>query len=353
MTVDGVLLHKVGVRIGGKVYGEPESAVGPGTYFVDYDAGTVSLGSDPTGHDVEMGVAADGFGSQAAGVVIRDVTLDLFTSGGVEMRGAAHDWTVDDVSVTAAHDTGVKLLDGSLLHGGSIAWSGRYGLSAHGVGVTVDGVDVSHSDAAHYRDSTTGSCVAAGGSKFVRTVGLVLRNSVFHDNLCNGLWLDVDTYDSTIENNTSVRNEKDGIRVEVSHKMEISGNTVADNGGWGIYLSNAPDADVSGNTVTNDANGAVVLNWSGRTSPATTHGSYATSDTNVHDNTMDLTSPDQMVGIFDKTGGGYPYTAAANNRFHANHYVLPDAAWKCFHLGGKMPWSAWRTAGMDTEYALM
>ena len=353
VTVDGVLLHKVGVRIGGKVYGEPESAIGPGSYFVDYDAGTVSLGSDPAGHDVEMGVAADGFGSQAAGVVIRDVTLDLFTSGGVEMRGAAHDWTVDDVSVTAAHDTGVKLLDGSLLHGGSIAWSGRYGLSAHGAGVTVDGVDVSHSDAAHYRDSTTGSCVAAGGSKFVRTVGLVLRNSVFHDNLCNGIWLDVDTYDSTIENNTSVRNEKDGIRVEVSHKMEISGNTVADNGGWGIYLSNAPDADVSGNTVTNDANGAVVLNWSGRTSPATTHGSYATSDTNVHDNTMDLTSPDQMVGIFDKTGGGYPYTAAANNRFHANHYVLPDAAWKCFHLGGKMPWSAWRTAGMDTEYALM
>lgn len=353
VTVDGVLLHKVGVRIGGKVYGEPESAVGPGSYFVDYDAGTVSLGSDPAGHDVEMGVAADGFGSQAAGVVIRDVTLDLFTSGGVEMRGAAHDWTVDDVSVTAAHDTGVKLLDGSLLHGGSIAWSGRYGLSAHGAGVTVDGVDVSHSDAAHYRDSTTGSCVSAGGSKFVRTVGLVLRNSVFHDNLCNGIWLDVDTYDSTIEDNTSVRNEKDGIRVEVSHKMEISGNTVADNGGWGIYLSNAPDADVTGNTVTNDANGAVVLNWSGRTSPATTHGSYATSDTNVHDNTMVLTGSGQAVGIFDSTGTGYAFSAAAANRFHSNHYVLPDAAWKCFHLGGKMPWNAWRTAGMDTEYALM
>ena len=156
---------------------------------------------------------------------------------------------MDDVAVTAAHDTGVKLLGGSLLRGGSIAWSGRYGLSAHGASVTVDGVDVSHSDAAHYRDSTTGGCVAAGGSKFVKTVGLVLRNSVFHDNLCNGIWLDVDTYDSTVENNTSVRNEKDGIRVEVSHKMAISGNTVADNGGWGIYLSNAPEADVYGNTV--------------------------------------------------------------------------------------------------------
>src|SRR4249920_810624 len=353
VTVDGVPLEKTGVRLGGKVYGDPESAVGPGTYFVDYDAGTVSLGSDPAGHDVEMGVAGDGFGSQASGVVIRDVALQLFTSGGVEMRGTAHSWTVDDVAVTAVHDTGVKLLDGSLLQGGSISWSGRYGLSAHGAGVTVDGVDVSHSDAAHYRDSVTGGCVAAGGSKFVRTVGLVLRNSVFHDNLCNGIWLDVDTYDSTVENNTSVRNEKDGIRVEVSHRMAISGNTVADNGGWGIYLSNAPDADVHGNTVTNDGNGAIVLNWSGRTTPTTTHGSYATSDTNVHDNTMDLTSPDQVVGIFDKTGGGYPYTAAANNRFHANHYVLPDAAWKCFHLGGKMTWGAWRTAGMDTEYALM
>ena len=353
VTVDGVPLSKAGVRVGGKVYGDPESAVGPGTYFVDYDAGTVSLGSDPAGHDVEMGVAGDGFASQAAGVVIRDMALELFTSGGVDMRGGAHGWTLDDVTVTAAHDTGVKLLDGSLLQGGSIAWSGRYGLSAHGAGVTVDGVDVSHSDAAHYRDSTTGGCVAAGGSKFVRTVGLVLRNSVFHDNLCNGIWLDVDTYDSTIENNTSVRNEKDGIRVEVSHEMSISGNTVADNGGWGIYLSNAPDADVYANTVANDKNGAIVLNWSGRTTPTTTHGSYATSDTNIHDNTMILTGPGQAVGIFDSTGTGYAFSAAAANRYHANHYVLPDSGARWFHLDGKMTWGGWRTAGMDTEYALM
>ena len=45
MTLDGVLLEKVGVRIGGKVYGDSASSVGPGAYFVDYDAGTVSLGS--------------------------------------------------------------------------------------------------------------------------------------------------------------------------------------------------------------------------------------------------------------------------------------------------------------------
>jgi parallel beta-helix repeat protein len=352
VTVDGALLEKVGVRVGGKVYGQPESAVGAGAYFVDYDAGAVSLGSDPTGHDVEMGVA-NGFSSAAADVAVKNVALELFTSGGIDMRGSAHAWTIEDVSVTAAHDAGMKLLDGSLLEGGSIAWSGRYGLNAHGAGITVDGVDVSYSDAADYRDSVTGGCVAAGGSKFVKTVGLVLRNSVFHDNVCNGIWLDVDTYDSTIVGNTSVRNQDDGIRIEVSHKMVIAGNTVQDNGGWGIYLSSAPDADVSGNTVVNNGGGAIVLNWSGRTSPATTYGSYATSNTNVHDNTMSLSSSGQVVGILDKTGTGYPYSAAANNRFHANHYVLPDAAWRCFHLDVKMPWSAWRTAGMDTEYALM
>ena len=38
-----------------------------------------------------MGVAANGFGSQASGVVIRDLALDLFTSGGIDMRGAATD----------------------------------------------------------------------------------------------------------------------------------------------------------------------------------------------------------------------------------------------------------------------
>jgi hypothetical protein len=73
----------------------------------------------------------------------------------------------------------------------------------------------------------------------------------------------------------------------------------------------------------------------------------------VHDNTMILTSTKQIVGILDKTGTGYPYSAAADNRYHGNHYRLPDAAWRYFRLESKMPWSAWRTAGMDTEYALM
>jgi hypothetical protein len=68
---------------------------------------------------------------------------------------------------------------------------------------------------------------------------------------------------------------------------------------------------------------------------------------------MVLTGSGQTVGIFDSTGTGYAFSSAAANRFHANHYVLPDAAWRCFHLDGKMPWSSWRTAGMDTEYALM
>jgi parallel beta-helix repeat protein len=352
VTVDGALLAKVGVRKGGVVYGDPASSVGAGTYFVDYDAGTVRLGDDPNGHDVELGSAYNGFGSSATGVVIRALRLDLFTFAGVQMLPDASDWTIADVSVSAAHDSGVKLGDGALLERGTLSWNGRYGLNARGSNVTVDGVDVSHSDAAHYLDGS-GGCVAAGGSKFVGTTGLVLRNSVFHDNLCNGIWLDVDTYDSTIQNNTAVGNQDDGIRIEVSHGLEIAGNTVQDNGGWGIYLANSPDAAVHSNTVGGNDQGAIVLNWSGRTTPVSSHGSYATSDVDVHDNAMILTSPDQIVGILDKSGTGYPYTAAANNRFHANHYVLPDTAWRCFHLDKKMAWSAWRTAGMDTEYALM
>jgi parallel beta-helix repeat protein len=352
VTLDGALLDKVGVKVGGVTYGDPPSAVGQGSYFIDYDAGLVELGFDPGGHDVELGTGSKAFSSTASGVVLRDLDLKLFTSTGVHMLPGASDWTLDDISVTAAHDSGVNLRDGAVMTGGSLAWNGRYGLNARGSDVTIGGVDVSHSDAAHYLDDG-GGCVAAGGSKFVNTVGLVLRDSVFHDNLCNGIWLDVDTYNSTIVNNTSVRNQDDGIRIEVSHQLQISGNTVKDNGGWGIYLASSPVADVFSNTVGDNANGAIVLNWSGRTSPASAYGSYATSDVNVHDNTMTLTAPDQIVGIIDKTGTGYPYTAAADNHYYANHYLLPNAAWRCFRFDVKMTWSAWRTAGMDTEYALM
>jgi parallel beta-helix repeat protein len=350
--MDGVLLDKTGVRVGGQTYGDPPSAVVPGSYFVDYDTGQVVLGSDPAGHDVEIGQAAEGFSSSASGVALRNLSLELFTSTGVHMLSGASAWTLDDVSVKTAHDSGVKLNDNAVMTGGTLAWNGRYGLNARGSNVTVDGVDVSHSDAAGYRDPA-GDCVAAGGSKFVGTVGLVLRNSVFHDNVCNGIWLDVDTYDSTIQNNTSVDNQDDGIRIEVSHKLQISGNTVKRNGGWGIYVSNSPIADVSQNTVGDNADGAIVLNWSGRTTPVSTHGSYATSDVNVHDNTMILTAPGQIVGIVDKTGTGYAYTAAAGNHYRANHYLLPDAASRYFRLDVKLSWSAWQTAGMDPEYPLM
>lgn len=352
VTMDGVLLNKVGVRVGGKIYGDPPSAVVPGSYFVDYDAGRVELGSDPSGHDVEIGQAAEGFASPASGVALRNLNLDLFTSTGVHMLPGASTWTLDDVSVSTAHDSGVKLADNAVMTGGVLAWNGRYGLNARGSNVTIDGVDVSHSDAAQYRDAS-GDCVAAGGSKFVGTVGLVLRNSVFHDNTCNGIWLDVDTYDSTIENNTSIDNQDDGIRVEVSHKVAVSGNTVKGNGGWGIYVSNSAVGDVSQNTVGGNSNGAIVLNWSGRTTPTSTHGSYATSDVDVHDNTMILTASDQIVGIVDKTGTGYAYTAAAGNHYRANHYVLPNSASRYFRLDVKLTWSAWRTAGMDPEYPLM
>jgi parallel beta-helix repeat protein len=352
VTLDGTLLDKVGVRFRGVTYGDPASAVGVGGYFVDYDAGTIVLGDDPAGHDVELGVGAAGFTSTAADVTIRNVRLALFTSTGVHMLPGATGWTLNDVSVETAHDSGVKLGDGAVMSGGALSWNGRYGLNARGSNVTVDGIDVSHSDAAHYLDAT-GGCVAAGGSKFVGTVGLVLRNSVFHDNVCNGIWLDVNTYDSTIEDNTAIDNQDDGIRVEVSHKLDISGNTVKRNGGWGIYLSNSPVADVSRNTVGDNGNGAIVLNWSGRTTPTSAYGSYATSDVDVHDNTMILTAPDQIVGIVDKTGTGYPYTAAADNHYRANHYLLPETAWRYFRLDVKMPWSAWRTAGMDAGSALM
>ena len=107
------------------------------------------------------------------------------------------------------------------------------------------------------------------------------------------------------------------------------------------------------NTVGNNSDGAIVLNWSGRTTPTSAYGSYATSDTSVHDNTMTLTATDQIVGIVDRTGTGYPYTTAANNRYYANRYLLPDVAWRYFRLDVKVAWSGWRTAGMDTEYALM
>ncbi len=67
-------------------------AVTAGTWYFDYEADEIHLGSDPTGSEVELSTARYAFTGSAAGVVISGLTVEKFATPA--QAGAIHAGTV-------------------------------------------------------------------------------------------------------------------------------------------------------------------------------------------------------------------------------------------------------------------
>ena len=70
----------------------------------------------------------------------------------------------------------------------------------------------------------------AGGTKFVKSDGLVARGNFVHHNGGPGLWSDIDNIRTLYEGNRVEDNAREGIVHEISYSAVIRGNTVLRNG---------------------------------------------------------------------------------------------------------------------------
>ena len=108
----------------------------------------------------------------------------------------------------------------------------------------------------------------SGGTKFVKTNGLVLRNNFVHHNKGPGLWLDIGNSNFLIEGNTVEDQLQDGIFIEISYGGIIRLNTCRRNGlddtragswPWGagitIATSGGTGMEIYSNTLTANAHG--------------------------------------------------------------------------------------------------
>jgi mannuronan 5-epimerase len=93
------------------------------------------------------------------------------------------------------------------------------------------------------------SAAQIAGAKVTTTQHAVVRANLVTDNWCNGLWVDVSSYDAVIANNAVLRNSGQGIGFEISAKGVIAGNVSADNGRDGIKVSGVTSVDVWNNTL--------------------------------------------------------------------------------------------------------
>jgi parallel beta-helix repeat protein len=273
-------------------------------------------------------------------------------------------WVIDGCEVSYATYYGVRIGDRMRLANSWIHHNGTLNVGGGGRAVLVENTEISYGNYLSANDPG----FEAGGTKFVLTDSLVVRNNYIHDNVGPGLWTDTDNINTLLEGNRVERNTREGIVHEISYKAVIRNNVVKNNG-WGDVFRPTPnwlwnagigvhassDVEIYGNTLSGNFNGIVGVQQnrgSGR------YGPYLVSNMNAHDNTVTQNQPmsafpafsaNAAAGLVDDTNTNGAYSR--NNRFtHNTYYLLPIAAgnspgfeW----LGGWRTDAQWRGYGHD------
>jgi parallel beta-helix repeat protein len=327
-----------------------EADVGPGKWFFDYAADKIYLGDDPTGHHVETSVSEFAFGGTADNVTIRQLVIEKYASpaqAGAIQGDETAGWVVENCEVRQSHGIGIRIGDRWQVRTCRVHDNGQLGLAKGGTGSLVEGCDIYHNKTVPFKIGFAG-----GALKFSKSKDLIFQNNAVHDNLGNGVWLDIDNIGYQVRGNTVYNNSSQGIFVEISYGGKVYGNKVYGNGfsetprmlyGAGILIAASPDVEVFGNEVTNNANGIGAIQQN-RGSGA--YGPHEISNLYVHDNTVTMTVG--RTGLV-QTVGDVSYFSSRNNRWVHNTYKLGRNASYFAWIGGSLTETQWRQHGEDVD----
>jgi hypothetical protein len=331
------------------------SEVNASSWFYDYSAGRIYIGENPGGKIVEVTETAAAFTGLASGVVIRGLVIEKYANraqaspiGG--STGVGPDWTVENNVFQFNHGIGLRTAHRMKVRGNQIIRNGQLGIGGGGDDVLVEGNEIAHNNTLGY-----GGGWENGGSKFVRTNRLVVRNNFVHHNVGAGLWTDIDNYHTTYEDNRVEDNSGPGIFHEISFDAVIRRNTLRRNGfgagnpfsgGTAIKIASSENVTIHDNLLENNKAGI-----SGINEPRDNENgrSYRLRNLNVYRNTIRVGNhavADNWTGIAGVRHPEDPFTQS-NNRFHQNTYYVPnDRAYWAWE-GGQRTWTTWQGYGQD------
>ena len=277
LFVDGAPLRRVAAA----------TAVGAGQWFYDYAGGTIVIGTNPSGHLVEISVAGrhalladQGVGGNGVevrnlvvekyGVPPQDCALMLEDAGGGwphtadPANGTSGGWLVRDNDLRLNHGCGVFAGPGTLVTANKIHDNGQIGLKAAGRHVNIIGNDIGGNNFAGHSTSWE-----AGGTKFWNAEQLTFSNNVVHDNIGSGAWADYAWHDIVYDHNSFINNRNAGIAQEMTMSGSatnnlFTGNDWANVGNPGytagaIFVFNGANFEVAGNTMIDNNGGVIVL----------------------------------------------------------------------------------------------
>ena len=343
-----------GVR---KVHVQTLGEVGAGKWFFDYTTDEITVGDDPAGQLVETSVTTTAFNPTGNNVTITDLIIEQYASaaqyGAVNCEGATG-WSLTNVTLRLNHSGGIRICTDLYMSGGSVTYNGQEGIVGIGDGVTIDGVEIAYNNGAHFDPGWE-----AGGTKFVLTNNLIVRNCNIHHNEGPGLWLDIDNYLYTLHNNNVHDNDQIGIFLEIGWAGDVYSNTVTNNGlaywvpdyTWGAGILNAAtkDLEVYSNTLSGNRGGIIGVQQSRGSG---TFGTHLIVNYYVHDNTITVDktgiTPAWAGGIADDTSSSTIFTSD-NNVWEDNDYTLKTDLNDYFvWQNAERNWTQWNGYGHDT-----
>jgi hypothetical protein len=323
------------------------SEVGTGKWYLDYSAGKAYLTTNPKGHTVEISIVAHAFMSSAVNVTIEGLSIEKYAcvagDGAIQAKygsSVAHNWVVRNSDIRLNHGVGIWVGHGMKVLDNKVHDNGQMGIAGTGSDVVIEGNEIAFNNYAGYHYGWE-----AGGTKFVFTKNLVVRNNFAHDNLGPGLWTDIENIGTLYENNRTRNNKGAGIQHEVSYQALIRSNIIQDDGftgdvrrmspwyGAGIVIAGSSDVEVYGNTVTNCMNG--IVGRYPRREFSRSGTPYKLRNLFVHDNNITQQNGGVAAGIVREGTLDDEVFTSWNNRFRNNHFVLADQSAKAF---------AWRNA---------
>jgi trimeric autotransporter adhesin len=225
------------------------SQVVPGTFYVNYSADQLVIGTDPTGRVVTASHLAHGILISGANSKVRGIGVRKFATPSVDIatiRLSATGVTLENLVVSDNANVGILVArTGARLNRITSENNGMLGVSAnYADGLSVVSLLSRNNNVENYKMAPV-----SGGLKITRTRGITVRDSVFTNNIGPGLWIDESSYNAKIANNEMINNRKHGLAYEISSLAIIADNVVTGNTSTGMKINDATNIRIYNNTI--------------------------------------------------------------------------------------------------------
>ena len=341
---------------------------GSTNFFINYSANppVLYIGTDPTGHTVEVTFSTGGIAGAGTGVQLHNLITEKFATrnqvGSIETNTG---WRVNNCEMRYNHGMGFTCYRNAVIrycnsHHNGMSGYGGGGTPASDIGAIIDNCTLAY-------NNTTGvdKTWEAGAGKVAECSQYTVSNNSAHDNNGNGIWFDIDCYQITCSGNSCYNNWGAGIVYEISYDAVISYNILYDNGAGNLadvggnqyaygstisqlFLGTSQNVEAHHNTIVGGQNSAphgILMVQQDRGTGS--RGAYNSTNNNFHDNDVKVLGTSMFAFFF---GNGTGVDIVASTSIENNHYHLNSTSRQAFDWGGAFKtFASWQsTYGFDT-----